>query len=185
MSDFEFAPFVKIPRLLRDIVITEKIDGTNVCVQINESGAIMVQSRNRFIEPSDDHHGFAKWVCANADGLRDILGPGRHFGEWWGSGVGRNYGLAKGEKRLSLFNTSRWSYLRGGGTLLGLDCVPVIYEGEFHTDVVHDSLELLRNQGSLAAPGYMKPEGVVVFHTAANSMFKATLVKDDEWKGKQ
>ncbi len=30
----------------------------------------------------------------------------------------------------------------------------------------------------------MQPEGIIVFHTAAQAMFKATLEKDEEPKGK-
>ena len=36
---------------------------------------------------------------------------------------------------------------------------------------------------SVAAPGFMKPEGVVVFHTAGNLGFKKTLEKDEVPKG--
>jgi hypothetical protein len=32
--------------------------------------------------------------------------------------------------------------------------------------------------GSLAAPGFLKPEGVVVYHTAGNTLFKATIEDD-------
>lgn len=46
------------------------------------------------------------------------------------------------------------------------------------------ALEQLRTRGSVAAPGFMKPEGVVVFHTASQQLFKVTLENDDERKGK-
>lgn len=42
----------------------------------------------------------------------------------------------------------------------------------------------LRHSGSVAVPGFAKPEGIVCFHTASNEMFKVTLEKDEEWKGK-
>ena len=38
-----------------------------------------------------------------------FLVPGRHFGEWWGSGIQRGYGLD--EKTFSLFNAYRWGWL--------------------------------------------------------------------------
>jgi len=47
----EFLPFGKIPRLLRDIIITEKLDGTNASVTITEEGEIYAGSRNRYITP--------------------------------------------------------------------------------------------------------------------------------------
>jgi hypothetical protein len=37
--------------------------------------------------------------------------------------------------------------------------------------------------GSKAAPGFMKPEGIVVFHVAGNVGFKKTIEKDEEPKG--
>jgi hypothetical protein len=103
-----FQEFPKIPRLSRDIRITEKIDGTNACVVVPEDPAALViaQSRNRFIYPEDDNYGFALWVQQHSDELRG-LGPGRHFGEWWGLGIQRGYGLS--ERRFSLFNVSRWN----------------------------------------------------------------------------
>lgn len=103
----EFVGFPKIARLNREIVVTEKIDGTNAQVEITEDGIVRAGSRNRYITPEGDNHGFAAWVRDNADDLRR-LGPGRHFGEWWGSGIQSGYGLPKGEKRFSLFNVSRW-----------------------------------------------------------------------------
>jgi hypothetical protein len=41
------------------------------------------------------------------------------------------------------------------------------------------ALEFLSSWGSLANTGYMNPEGIVVYHTAGNVMFKKTI-KDDE-----
>jgi hypothetical protein len=108
------------------------------------------------------------------------LGPGRHFGEWWGSGIGRGYGLAKGEKRFSLFNTKRWS---ADVVPDGLHVVPVLYEGRFSTLLADNLLARLREHGSVAAPGFMRPEGIIVWHDAARCYFKATVEKDDEWKG--
>ena len=51
--------------------------------------------------------GFARWVETNRERLITLLGPGLHFGEWWGSGIQRGYGLTKGDKRFSLFNVER------------------------------------------------------------------------------
>ncbi len=36
----------------------------------------------------------------------------------------------------------------------------------------------------MAAPGFMKPEGVVAYHAQGNVLMKATLEKDEEYKGK-
>lgn len=103
----EFKPFQKIARLNREVLVTEKIDGTNGLVWIAEDGVEMrAGSRSRWITPEADNFGFAKWVADNAEELRR-LGPGYHYGEWWGAGIQRRYGLT--EKRFSLFNVSRWA----------------------------------------------------------------------------
>lgn len=176
----EFQPFPKIGRLRRDCLITEKIDGTNAQIIMDEEGNIQAASRNRLIYVGDDNYGFAAWVDANKADLL-TLGPGRHFGEWWGSGVQRGYGLAKGEKRFSLFNTSRWSNSENRPKCCGV--VPVLYHGDFTTGAVDYTLRKLVEAGSVAAPGFMRPEGVVVLHLATKQMFKVTCENDDEPKG--
>lgn len=191
--DIEFAEFPKMARLSREAIITEKIDGTNAQILITPEGDIKAGSRNRWITPQSDNFGFASWVEAHKEELLQ-LGPGRHFGEWWGSGIQRGYGLTKGEKRLSLFNVTRWC-LHGeepqriptGNPLVEkmqdalppcVGLVPVLYRGIFSTDIVDRELELLADYGSVAAPGFMNPEGVVVFHTAGQIGFKKTLEND-------
>src|SRR3990167_7674265 len=107
-TEIKFEEFPKLPRLSREIIITEKIDGTNAQLLITESGEMLIGSRTRWITAQDDNRGFARWVEGNKQELLK-LGAGRHFGEWWGSGIQRGYGLQKGEKRFSLFNVARWA----------------------------------------------------------------------------
>lgn len=175
----EFESFNKIARLSRACTITEKIDGTNGCICIDETGGFYVGSRSRWILPEDDNFGFAKWAYENKDELMK-LGPGRHFGEWWGAGIQRRYGMT--EKRFSLFNTSRWA----DDSVRPACChvVPVLFSGPFTTEVADRCINHLREVGSMAAPGFMKPEGIIVYHHAANVYFKKTLEKDEEWKGR-
>lgn len=177
MNEVEFQPWPKIARLNRDITISEKIDGTNAAIIVGD-GFVASQSRKRLITPEDDNFGFARWVAANAGALTDILGPGRHFGEWWGSGIQRGYGLPKGEKRFSLFNTARYGALPLG-EVEGLGIAPVLYEGKFDADEIQYELDALALHGSAAAPGFMDPEGVVIFHSAAQTMFKVTIKGDE------
>lgn len=198
----EFKPFPKLPRLARKCIISEKIDGTNAsvaiasvtapeiagtlqlnsCVTVIGDLAIWAGARTRWVVPEGvgpkgcDNFGFAAWVRDNAECLLE-LGPGHHFGEWWGKGIQRNYGID--EKRFSLFNAERWQSARPAC----VSCVPVLYRGPFSTEVIEDSLVSLAENGSRAAPGFMKPEGIVVFHAASNSMFKKTIDKDEEPKG--
>lgn len=176
----EFQSFNKIARLSRNCCVTEKIDGTNAQVYIGEDGEFLTGSRNRWITPEDDNYGFSRWAHEHKDELL-TLGPGRHFGEWWGSGIQRGYGLPKGEKRWSLFNTSRWlSDMQTLPACCGI--VPVLYDGIFTSTAVDEALERLRVCGSVAAPGFMQPEGVVVYQAAGRCYFKKTLEHDDEPK---
>lgn len=197
--DNAFTEFSKISRLSREMVITEKIDGTNGQIYISPEGEFLVGSRTRWITPEQDNYGFAAWAYAHKDELMQ-LGPGRHFGEWWGSGIQRGYGLPKGEKRWWLFNVTRWCLhdqepqqiptqdprIVKMQERLPACCglVPVLYRGLFDTSVVDLTLSTLSTMGSFAAPGFDKPEGVVVYHSAGNVMFKKTLGNDGH-KGTQ
>lgn len=193
----EFTEFPKLARLTRECVITEKLDGTNAQLLIvdrrdvtpeylanpvgnpfvsvsNAKGDFLLLSgsRNRWVSPGKDNYGFAQWVFNNRDALAE-LGPGRHFGEWWGNGIQRGYGLR--EKRFSLFNTARWSV---DNIPSCCSVVPVIYAGLFSTEICDTSLQQLREKGSIAAPGFMDPEGIVCYHVAGNCGFKKTLNND-------
>lgn len=170
----EFVEFPKMPRLSRECVITEKIDGTNAQIFIaDDCETILIGSRTCWITPENDNAGFARWCMERKEELLR-LGPGRHFGEWWGAGIQRNYGLK--EKRLSLFNVSRWT-LETLPPCVGL--VPELYRGIFTTDAVENCLQILRDNGSVASPGFLKPEGVVCFHIAGGFGFKKTIEKDE------
>lgn len=173
----DFVEFAKIPSLSRECIITEKIDGTNGVVCIGEDGTFLVRSRNRWITPEQDNYGFARWAYDHKDELM-MLGPGWHHGEWWGQGIQRKYGLT--EKRWSLFNTSKWS----DGSVRPACChvVPIVCSGVFSTEMVDRAITHLREHGSLAAPGFMQPEGVVIWHEAARMFFKKTLEKDEQPK---
>jgi hypothetical protein len=201
-----FEEFPKMARLSRECVITEKIDGTNAQIEIlmgvflpndervpinqvppgdarfPDGATMFAGSRTRYIWPGRDNHGFAAWAWAHRDELW-TLGEGRHFGEWWGSGVQRGYGLIGGEKRFSLFNVARWAddrdrekFLTDRPACCGV--VPVLYRGDFHTDAIERGLLTLRSRGSVASPGFMRPEGIVIWHEAARVLFKKTLDGD-------
>lgn len=195
-TEQEFRPFPKIPRLNREVVITEKIDGSNACVIVSEDGDIFAQSRKRIITPEQDNFGFAQWVHDNAEVLIEGLGPGRHYGEWWGKGINRGYGVD--EKYFSLFNVKRWLHLPShvgfgdsplseAGPLPSINVrrVPIVTKARSLADseTIDNALSFLRETGSLAAPGFDNPEGIVLYHTQANSLFKVTLEHDERPKG--
>lgn len=217
MSAVQFEPWPKIARLNRDIQITEKIDGTNAAVVIvpkieldhistPETGywslfdndnriavafsadhVVFAQSRTRFVTTENDNYGFARWVRDNAETLVADLGPGRHFGEWWGAKIQSGYGM-KGEGRrfFSLFNSTRWS--EADFATPNLRTVPVLYEGPFDQGEIESAIIDLIDMGSLAAAyegePHIEAEGVVVWHTAARTSFKVTIKGDESPKGK-
>lgn len=197
----EFEEFQKISRLNREIIVTEKIDGTNGQVHIRPADGpiehgydcqidiggvahyIRAGSRNRWVPHvgGDDNNGFGRWVYQHAHELAQ-LGVGAHYGEWWGQGIQRKYGLT--EKRWSLFNVSRWA----DPTVRPACChvVPRLLASDelVGFGFVSSALQLLKEHGSVAAPGFMKPEGVVIFHVHSRALFKVTLERDQEPKSK-
>lgn len=214
MTEIAFKPWPKTPRFFRDITITEKIDGTNGGIQIHrynfgelvdgypdiakhlvgqdtdDSGLpvfeylVVAQSRKRIVTPHDDNAGFGRWVWDNAQHLVDTLGTGTHFGEWWGKGIQRGYDQES--KRFSLFNTAKWrDVLTVDGDDTGLGRVPVLYEGPLIEWEIQDAIWDLEANGSYVAEGYMNPEGIVIYHSAANEVFKVLLENDELPKGAQ
>lgn len=207
-----FVEFQKIPRFYRDIIVTEKIDGTNAQITIIDKAVtpdpaiaadpvalvddmfIYAGSRNRYLGLAGyDNFGFAAWVQKNAVRL-SLLGPGTHYGEWWGSGIQRGYGLEKGQKRFSLFNVGRWTTDVNAAEELelippvpGLGVVPIMYQGlqirHGVTDEVRECLKKLSVTGSMAAPGFKRPEGVVIWHTHSRQYVGKVTLGDDGHKG--
>jgi len=173
----EFEKFDKIARLNRDIIITEKIDGTNAQIAFDDDMNMFVGSRNRWLSEGNDNFGFYIWALMHEYELKE-LGPGRHYGEWWGLGIQRGYGVE--QKRFSLFNVSRW-----GDVALPdcIDVVPKLYEGAFDESTIIASLDILEADGSRASPGFMDAEGIVIYHTAAREVFKVTIKNDEKPKG--
>lgn len=208
----EFKEFEKISRLNRRTIVTEKLDGTNGQVHIRRAEGCALEfgidcqvevdgvphylrpgSRSRWLGHGGtaDNYGFGAWAYEHAPELA-ALGAGAHFGEWWGAGIQRRYGMT--EKRWSLFNVGRWrdanrfstEELADGQQFAPACChvVPILTEGTGFDWCVDVALNNLRTAGSSAAPGFMKPEGIVAFHTHARTLFKVTLERDEEHKSK-
>lgn len=213
----EFNEWPKTPRLFRDIIVTEKLDGTNSHILITQiaknyedpnmltyfygpdasTWGVFAGSRKKFVTPGKqtDNYGFAQWVKDNIEDVKK-LGPGRHYGEWWGNGIQRGYGMKN--KMFSLFNVTRWclhdrepqeiqsewanekKYQDKLPPSIGL--VPILYRGLFSTPRIDEILSNLREYGSVAAPGFMKPEGIVVHHTQSMHNYKVLLENDQQPK---
>lgn len=176
MESTDFKAFSKIPRLSRDCVITEKIDGTNAQIVITDDGQVIAGKRTSYITSQNDNFGFAKWVEDNAEELKK-LGVGRHYGEWYGAGIQRRYGLD--HRRFTLFHAPKNGEIPScvHGT------VPVLYEGPFDTALIEKVLAGLVVNGSVVVPGFMKPEGIVVYHKASGQRFKKVIEGDEVPKG--
>lgn len=216
MITFEAWP--KTPRLNNGgVSITEKIDGTNAAVVIipvnaqlrTDSGGfawvndpvnddivyvVGAQSRKRLIRPGDDNAGFAGWVGQNVDELVNLLGPGRHFGEWWGQGIQRRYDMDR--KVFSLFNYHRWSKVaqerqdwRNRARDINMATVPLMAAGSFSDALVQDCMNSLRENGSFAAAEWgvsgFRAEGIIVRHRDLGGNLKVLLENDDIPKGAQ
>lgn len=162
----EFKEWPKIPRWQNEkYVITEKIDGTNGCIIITEDGEIFAQSRSRVLDESSarDNYGFCKWVYGHKDELIN-LGVGYHYGEWWGQGIQRNYGLT--ERRFSLFNIWHESIP---------ECVSKVPVIESTLDKAIARIKVL---GSQAAPGFMNPEGLVLAATQNRGVLYKYIINE-------
>ena len=202
-ENFEFQKFDKIPRLRRNLTITEKLDGTNGQILVVnrelvqdwqlplwpfiEAGNhfMLVGSRKRWLKltKTGDNYGFCKWAAENREELC-TLGEGRHYGEWFGQGIQRGYDMDK--KVFALFNTGRWNEMNPAPACCSV--VPVLMTGEFNNDIIQIALDDLAINGSTAAPGYKNtgpgtgPEGIVIFMAQARRLFKVTLENDAQPK---
>lgn len=190
----EFKPYGKTQRFKGfGVVLTEKIDGTNALVCVTEDGRVLAGSRNRWITPGKltDNYGFAAFVEENKDELRK-LGVGYHYGEWWGSGIGRGYDMghdkvivngvlqnipgAPARRVYSLFNTQRWG-AHNPNTPACCSVVPVLYHGAFTGKEHLDAEKALLLTGSVAAPGYRRPEGICMYFLQTDTIFKVVFDK--------
>lgn len=172
----EFKSFSKIEHLDKiSISITQKMHGTNAQICIWEEDGVMhlkCASRSRWLIPGDDNHGFAKFVYENKDEFIEKLGVGRHYGEWCGPRINAGEGLK--EKTLFLFNWRRWDSVelppctKSIPLILSTERLPILYGieisfCEFDVRNISDQcLSLLKDTGSMAVEGYMKPEGIVI-----------------------
>lgn len=172
----EFAKWPSIGRQKRnDIVITEKMDGTNACIIIEDGVVVGIQSRKRFISRHDDNFGFANWVLDNEAEIV-TLGNGRHYGEWCGPGIQKNPHNLE-EKTFFLFNTHR----QDADTLpCGIKIVEVLYHGPHDDSVItrcYDDLYLKHEHDMTVTP-----EGIIVYYILFKDRVKYTYAnKDGKW----
>lgn len=189
-TGLDFKSFAKMNRFHDETMyITEKIDGTNAQIFIHNSAEIVdehsvipprkymkIGSRNRYISVDDDNFNFAQWCHDHHDELIQ-LPHGRHYGEWWGQGIQRGYGLT--EKRFSMFNQSLHEIKN---IIPCIDFAPVLYQGEFNLEKITEVMADLQKNGSKASPGFMDVEGVVIFLRKSSIFFKRTFDDKHKWE---
>jgi len=159
----EFKAFDEIKKLGKMLMdITQKIHGTNAHILVfqKEDGTLdlKVGSRTRWITPESDNFNFATFVYANKQEFIEKLGVGRHDGEWAGPGINSGEGLS--EKTFILFNHRIWPAERPLPPRTRV--VPVLYQGPIDLAVIKATMEDLKANGSKLAPGFMRPEGIVI-----------------------
>lgn len=164
----EFKSWPKMSRLFgKQIIITEKIDGTNAQIHFDNDMNMFVGSRSRWIYPEKgkDNYGFAAWCHENQEELKK-LGHGTHYGEWWGQGIQRGYGMT--DRFFSLFDTRK-----AEANCSVVRIVPTIYKGPYEHGIIDYHYKLfMESTGSYAAPGWYQPEGLVILFTENGARFK-------------
>lgn len=177
----EFTPWPKIARFRGNhVTITEKIDGTNAALIIQEGQLVGYQSRSRLIKPGDDNYGFAFWAYEDKTALETLLGDGTHFGEWVGPGIQKNpHNLAR--KTFFLFNTARWEMLPlTPEPVSQLRVVPVLYQGTYEKGLIEN---VMANLEVAARDAGYTPEGVIVYWHDTRTYQKATFkTPEGKWK---
>lgn len=118
------------------IVITEKIDCSNASFTLDENGELQVFSRNVQLDESNNLNGFFQWVHENIK-IDEIIPDYIYFGEWLGTPHKVSYlGYEKQFFLFDVYSKSDSIYLpfravKSEARWVGLNLVPVFYEGEF------------------------------------------------------
>lgn len=185
MSDFPKFPSIERFDNLR-CFITEKIDGTNGLIEVSCQG-VKFGSRNKWLSNGDDNFGFyayfsqyvddmVAWYHRNAPGYN--WEPVRIYGEWFGKGIQRGYDLK--ERKFMPFSYGLAEDIEG---VFAPNIVlpEFLYQGKFSREVLNNCMNSLKEEGSQVVPGYMKPEGVVVYFPDYEFSLKETF-DGPKWK---
>ncbi len=177
--DVPFESYPKIENIKKIYMsVTQKIHGTNGQIYITCNGKdynIYAGSRNRWLSLNNDNAGFARFVHDNRHEIVNLLGEGRHFGEWAGEGINTGEGMK--EKKFFLFDWRRWQKMP---LPKGIDSVPVLYTGDWSRQQLEAIMQDLKLNGSRIVPGYMKPEGIVI--NLAGKLYKKVFDEEEvQW----
>ncbi|MEU9871136.1 RNA ligase family protein [Actinomadura sp. NPDC048021] len=203
MTVLEFQRWPKTPRLNQDMIITEKIDGTNGAVVVRkapegspytgsvehyvgcfdgEAYFVGAQSRNRLLPMGPRGMDDVSWRKQDNAGFAqwvrensEALALTLGEGYHYGEWYGAKIGRKYGldHRRFALFNVGRYGPL-DLEAVPGLETVPVLYQGQFSTEDALEIYEELMVTGSRAVPGWDKPEGIIVYHCGSKQVYKVT-----------
>lgn len=109
-----------------------KLHGTNAGVQVKPNGEVMAQSRSRFISPTDDNAGFARWVEENREFFSALaqgsvmtsiggLAPMTIHGEWCGQGIMKGASICQVERKLFAVFAIQYGPTEGEGTIMVIE----------------------------------------------------------------
>lgn len=163
----EFKAFKKIPRITNTVCdITEKLDGTNGVIAIQDHKLVAVGSRSRWLSTKQDNQactdylGFYSWCLEPArKSWLERLDDGLYYGEYVGAKIGRTYGLD--HRRLYLFRYDLKEFIENPG--LGVYTIP--YLGAVTLDTLESAIRALQTELSLKGSnvnGFDRVEGLVI-----------------------
>lgn len=119
-----------------DIVIQEKLDGANASFRLNTEGEVEAFSRNGQLDSENNLRGFYEWTQTLC---KDFLVEGyRYFGEYTAKHK-LDYGNNRNKFYLfDVYDENKEEYLdfsvvRQEANLIGLNLIPVFYEGKFQS----------------------------------------------------
>lgn len=180
-----FPAYPKTKRLESEtITISEKIDGTNGLIRVRThldgTKDILAGSRSKWLFTDGtktwDNHGFGQWVRDNELELSK-LPDGDHYGEWYGRGINRNYGMK--DRKFMLFNRERYVNLEEIPNCVELETVLFNNASIYGIDVVINGLEIeMDEKGSTHVPGFDRPEGLILRFKLAGKVYKEIFSKD-------
>jgi len=186
MAEFKRYPRIKRSLGLGNMLITEKIDGTNAMFVIEDKKLTLLGTHRRQLlmigdpkliehyqhipdleyreslmaeEPRRAHFGFVGWCEDHKEELESI-GDGVYYGEWVTPEVkGCQRYPYEGPPKLFLFCPQRWPEQRPQPACL--DLVPTLYRGPFNEEMIQTVIDELDGD-SVAFPGSDNPEGIII-----------------------
>ena len=203
-----YASFPSIERLENIYcVISEKVDGTNGLIEINEvfpvgepkEIQIRFGSRNRYITFNNDNADFANFFRHYEARFKDVAAdiilkelevsgetltecqeqyPLRIYGEWFGSGIQRGYGLK--DKFFMPFSTFYAEKLIEY-QVPNIVKPNIMYTGKFNKLTADMCMNTLAIHGSGIIKDYKRPEGIVIHFPKYNFRLKQTF-EGSKWE---